>query len=735
MRRIATFVLAHKRLVIVGWLIVAVIGAASAGSVGGRLSTSFSLPGQPGQTTQDALLKTFHNGGQAPDLVVITLPAGQTVTASKDALAGLESQLPAAIVAQAAKTAKPGAPPASYRVTGYGDTGDTGFNTSDGQSTYLAVLGPLVSFATPDTDTITAAATQLAATSLPGSTVLITGQQPLASGSTKSSGGPGLLVETLVGALGALLVLAFVFASFLAVIPLIVAFVSIMTTFLLVLLMTTFTDVSFIVQFLVGLIGLGVAIDYSLLVVTRLKEEQAKGADMEEAIKKSMEFAGHAVVFSGVTVAVGLAALVALPVPFLRSVGYGGMLIPLVSTLVSITFLPALLSAKIGGKANADRLDWPRLRKNDQISPAWSSWAKGVVKNRWASAAVALVILGILIAPVLGLKIGVASSASEAKSGNAYQGLQILRTGGIGTGALTPEEVLSHNGDGAAIATAAAKVDGVHTAVTPTAAAWNSGGYAVTLVVPQNETVSSTSTGVVKAVRSALADVPGVQGEAGVGPTQLDYAKAVYGNFPLVLLIISVLTFLLLVRAFRSILLPLKAVILNLVSVSATFGGLVVFWQLGHGSKQVFDIAPTGAITFWLPLMIFAFLFGLSMDYEVFILARMREQYDLTGSTDGAVVEGIGRTGRLVTSAALILFLSFLSLASGPETDIKVFATGLGFGILLDATVVRALLVPSLVSLFGKWNWYLPDSFAKVLRVKPSHALHLPERELELEPA
>jgi RND superfamily putative drug exporter len=154
--------------------------------------------------------------------------------------------------------------------------------------------------------------------------------------------------------------------------------------------------------------------------------------------------------------------------------------------------------------------------------------------------------------------------------------------------------------------------------------------------------------------------------------------------------------------------------------MAAAFGVITWFWQLGHGSSAVFGIPATGAITFWIPLMVFAFLFGLSMDYEVFILTRVREEYDRTGSTDAAIVEGLGRTGRLVTSAALILFLSFASLASAPNTDVKVLATGLGVGILLDATLVRALLVPALVSLLGKWNWWLPRPVARALRVRPA---------------
>jgi RND superfamily putative drug exporter len=150
------------------------------------------------------------------------------------------------------------------------------------------------------------------------------------------------------------------------------------------------------------------------------------------------------------------------------------------------------------------------------------------------------------------------------------------------------------------------------------------------------------------------------------------------------------------------------------------FGAATWFWQQGHGSEPVFDIAATGAMTFWIPPLIFAFLFGLSMDYEVFILARMREEYDASGSTTTAVVQGLGRTGRLITSAALILFFAFLALTGTPGTDVKVFATALGAGILIDATVVRALLVPALVSLFGRWNWYLPGWLATVLRVEPS---------------
>jgi putative drug exporter of the RND superfamily len=206
----------------------------------------------------------------------------------------------------------------------------------------------------------------------------------------------------------------------------------------------------------------------------------------------------------------------------------------------------------------------------------------------------------------------------------------------------------------------------------------------------------------------------------GFGASVEDYFSAVYNKLPYVLALISLITFVLLVRTFRSVLLPLKAVLLNLMSLGAVFGAVVFFWQLGHGSGAIFSVSATGAINFWLPVVIFAFLFGLSMDYEVFILARMREEYDRTGHTSTAVITGIGRTGRLVTSAALILFFAFIALAASPGTDVKVLGTALGVGILIDATIVRALLVPALVSSFGRWNWWLPGWLAHALFVAPS---------------
>jgi putative drug exporter of the RND superfamily len=703
MRRWAEFVLAHRRLIIGGWLLVMVVGAVAAGSASKRLTVDFSLPGQPGTEAAHKIMKAFDNGGATnPYVVTVTMPQGERIT-------GHEAEVAATFAAVA--KANP-----DVRVVDEANTGDRAFRTpKDDRTAYALVFwrwDPSPSAQLP-TARIEHAAATAAHTTLPGAVVGATGADVLAAGDSGGDG-PGVLGETLIGAVGALLVLAFVFGSLLALLPLVVAAASILATFIMLLPVTYTMHVSVVVQFLIALVGLGIAIDYSLLVVTRWREERNHGRDNREAVVIAMETAGHAVLFSGVTVAIGLLALVVLPVPFMRSMGVGGALIPLASVLTTLSLTPAILGG-IG-----PRIDWPRVRRESTASRAWSKWAAMIVRRRWISAVTAFAVLGVLVAALFGAKIGQASSDSLAKSGPAHDALVRLERGGVSSGIITPLEVLTRTDDAHAVADRVAQVDGVSAAVVPSDAASNRDGETVIVVLPEHETVNSKSVAVVTRVRDATAHLSGVLGVTGVGAAQLDFLHAVYGNFPLMLGVIAVLTYLLLARAFRSLLLPLKAVLLNLLSLAATLGAMVLFWQDGYGSSAIFGIHATGAVTFWIPMMVFAFLFGLSMDYEVFILARVREEYDGTRSTDAAVVEGIGRTGRLVTCAALILFLAFAALASGPGTDLKTLATALGIGILIDATIVRSVLVPALVSLFGRWNWCLPAAVARLLRVAPS---------------
>jgi RND superfamily putative drug exporter len=603
------------------------------------------------------------------------------------------------------------------RVASYASTGDEAFVSEDGRTTFALV------YPQPDPDSNfgenpaaeKAASAALADATVGGAPVHLTGFDALVEDSGSDSGGPGVLLEAVIGGAGALVVLAFVFASFLAVVPLVMATVSIMTTFLLLLGLTELASVSPIVQFLIALIGLGVAIDYSLIVVSRWREERSHGRSGDEAVQRAMETAGRAVVFSGITVAIGLLALIALPLPFLRSMGYGGMLIPLVSTLVAITLLPVVM-AKLG-----PRLDWPHRRTDDKASRAWTRWAQAVSRRRWVAAGAGVAVILALAFAATDLQLGASDADTVADSGDAKEGLVALEDAGIGEGALLPHEILVEGDtDPEQVAADLRGVEGVHGAVAPDSAEWRRGGTALVQAIPVPDSGSGEGEATLEGVRDT-AHAAGIAVRVGGQPaSNADFIDAVYGSFPLMIALITITTFLLLARAFRSLLLPAKAIVLNVLSVAAAWGVLVLVWQHGYGSEAIWGIEATGSIPSWMPLMVFAFLFGLSMDYEVFILSRMREEYDRTGSTETAVVRGIGRTGRLVTSAALILFLAFMSMASGPETDVKMMATGLAAGILLDATVIRALIVPAVISLMGRWNWWLPRWPARLLRVEPS---------------
>jgi putative drug exporter of the RND superfamily len=701
------WVLSHKRIVVISWVTLTLAGIAAAGPATDALEPEFSVPDKEGWETNQAIAATYGEtgGDTAPLVPVVTLPEGVTVDSP-----GVRAEL-AEVDARLGK-ALPNA-----RIASYPSTGDATF-VADDERTAFAVVYPQ-----PDPDSAfgenpraeKAASAALEGATVAGQPVHLTGFDALAEDSGADSAGPGVLLEAVVGGVGAFAVLIFVFASFLALVPLLMAVASIMTTFLLLLGLTQLATISPIVQFLIALLGLGVAIDYSLIVVSRWREERSHGRSGDEAVQRAMETAGRAVVFSGITVAIGLLALIALPLPFLRSMGYGGMLIPLVSTLAAITLLPVVM-AKLG-----PRLDWPHRRTDDQASRAWTGWAEAVSRRRWLAFCAGIAVILALSFAATDLQLGASDANTISKSGDAKEGLTALERAGIGEGSLLPHEILIEGStDPEQVAADLREIDGIHGAVAPDNGDWRRDGTAIVEAIPIPDSGSDEGEATLEAVRNA-AHAAGSDVRVGGQPAANDdFIDAVYGSFPLMIALITVTTFILLARAFRSLLLPAKAIILNVLSVAAAWGALMLVWQEGIGSELIWDIEATGSIPSWMPLMVFAFLFGLSMDYEVFILARMREVYDRTGSTEAAVIQGIGRTGRLVTSAALILFLAFVSMASGPGTDLKMFATGLGAGILLDATVIRALIVPAVITLMGRYNWWLPSWPARLLRVEPS---------------
>jgi RND superfamily putative drug exporter len=672
------------------WLAVAVVGIALVGPIAGRLTSSQTLPGLPSYQAGLAIMHTYGNGGNnTPIVAVVTLPGTQRVDspAGRSAVgatfAGLRSQR-------------------SLRVVSYPAMNDPRLVSPNGH----AALGLVFAGDNPPTSVQLAA--WLRAGAPPGVTVAATSINDLQNAPV--SGGLGILGEVIIGAIGALVVLVLVFGSFLAVVPLVVAAVSILGTFLLLGALTTVTAVSQLVEYPVALIGLGVAIDYSLLVVTRWREERDRGRSNDEAVIMAMTTAGRSVLFSGVTVALGLFALIAVPFAFVRSLGYGGLLIPLVTVIAALTLLPVLLSTW------GPRLDRRRRRaalrhqrRAGQPSRAWTAWTKGVIRHRVLAVVAALAVLGILCGMAFGLRVGEVKPTALARSGSAEHGLVALHHAGFPVGVLSPIEVLvPDRTDPAVLATELGAIHGVDAAIAPTGTAWRRSGTAIVDVLPSASTSSATDNATVSTVRATVARLaPGAQ-VAGDGPEEAELVHAFYSRFPLIVAIVALLTLLALARAFRSVVLPIKAVVLTVLSAGAAYGALVLIWQHGYGSRAIWGIPATGVVVDFVPLMVFAFLFGLSMDYEVFILSRIKEAHDAGKPTDEAIVDGLGHTGRLVTSAAIILFLAFAALAAGPNVQIKVFATGMAVGILLDATVVRALLVPALVSLLGNWNWWLP---------------------------
>jgi RND superfamily putative drug exporter len=715
-RTFTRWVLDHRKTVLIGWLVLLVVAVASIQSAVDALSAEFNLPGRESSKANDLIYAKYGNGGpkvSGPIVPVVQLPEGTTVDSP-----GVRDEIGAAFKRVA--EAVPGS-----RAANFATTGDRVFVSKDGRTTFGVVWFP------PGNDAFDSAGPALrsartAAETLTvgGEPVHITGLDALVSADDSSGGGPDVLVETLLGGLGALIVLLFVFGSLMAFVPLFMAIFAIPITFLVVWPLAVAFEVSVVVQFLIALIGLGVAIDYALLIVMRWREERARGLENREAVVEAMDHAGRAVIVSGIAVAIGLLAMIILPVPFLRSVGIGGMLIPLISVLVGITLLPTVLDW-IGPRI--DRVGLARRTTN--TGQGWLPWGRFVVRRRWLVGAAALAILAAFLIPVFDFSTGTPRADALASSGQARQGLDELQASGIGAGVLSPFDVAVTNGDPGSLARAYAGVDGVRGAIAPSDEAWRSGDTAVVNVFPAREDSPST----VDAVRAAGAGQPGEILVGGTVPANADFNDAVYGNFAWLLLAILAVTFVLLARVFRSVILPIKAIAFNILSIGAVWGFIVWFWQKGHGSGAVFDIEPSGALTVWIPLMIFAFLYGLSMDYEVFILTRMREEYDRQGSTDRAVVTGIARTGRLVTAGSLILFLAFIALASGPETDVKIFATGLAVGIVLDATVVRSMLLPAFVAVLGRWNWYMPRWAATILRVEPCYPPKEPRAELPTE--
>jgi RND superfamily putative drug exporter len=542
----------------------------------------------------------------------------------------------------------------------------------------------------------------------------------------------------------ALAVLLAVFGlSLAATIPFIFAAATITGTLGVVFIFAHYMTMATYVTNLVQLIGLGIAIDYSLLILYRFREELEHGGSKDDAIVRTMETAGRAVVFSGATVAIGLALLLFMPLPFIRSMGVGGFLIPLVSIGAAVTLQPSLLS--VYGRRGTKRVhvaDWlrrksvplPHFAGPDVEHGFWARLARAIMSKPLAILAIGAGVLLAAAIPVFALQLTPGSAQGIPQTPSSVRGLNVLRDA-VGPGALSPTSIVL-DGNGRTLRNQA-----VQSALTrlerslerdPEVAFVQRGasrrfqtfGYEQMIVAGKHEYGDEPAQSFVHRLRDDLipaANFPShVRVLAGGGPPQgVDFLTRSYDTFPWLVLAVLVFTYLLLMRAFRSVILPLKAVLLNLLSVAASYGMLVVFFKWGFGDA-VAGLYQFPQIEGWIPIFLFAMLFGLSMDYEVFLVSRMRETWDEEHDNVRAVSYGLERTGTIITAAAIIMVAAFSGFVAGRIVGLQQFGVGLAVAILVDATIVRALLVPALMALFGRWNWWLPASVARVVRVKPS---------------
>jgi uncharacterized membrane protein YdfJ with MMPL/SSD domain len=577
---------------------------------------------------------------------------------------------------------------------------------------------------------------RVAAGQIPGATLYVSGQAAIEHDLDPVFAHDLKVGELFIAIPIALVILAFVFGTLAFLIPFMFSAAAIPATLSIVWIFAHFMELTTYLQNLVMLIGLGIAIDYSLLIVYRYREELRKDGDKEEAIVRTMQTAGRAVVFSGSAVGIGLALMLFMPLPFMRGFGIGGFAIPIVSVVCALTLLPVLLYF-LGAKLDQVRLVPKRvLERRDAEFNFWMRLARSIQRRPVFFAVGATTILLALAAPVLSLQLGPGSNKGIPQNLEGVQGLNVI-SDALGEGALAPTVIVGDTGQPGGVDSAGVRVaigdlmkglradpevaavtfDDTRQHVDPT------GHYFQVEVIGKSEYGSPPALDFVDRLRDGIIPAAGfpqsVHVYAGGGPPSgVDFLDVTYGAFPWLVLGVLLLTYVLLVRAFRSLLLPLKAILLNLLSISAAFGLLVVFFK--WGGADIFGLISFDQIEGWIPVFIFAMVFGLSMDYEVFLVSRMREEWDAGRPNDEAVATGLAKTGRIVTAAGLVMFAAFMGFVAGSIVGLQQFGFGLAVAILLDVTLVRALLVPSAMELFGRWNWWLPSGVARVLRVKPS---------------
>ena len=543
----------------------------------------------------------------------------------------------------------------------------------------------------------------------------------------------------------ALLILLIFFGSAVsALLPLLMAGVTITLAMAGTVIFGQAMDIADLVVNVITLVGVALGVDYSLLVVSRFRQEMALDGDRVEATARTMASAGRAVLLSGVTVAIGLAVLVALPVPFMRSMGVGGMLVPVGAVLSALTILPAVLAA-LGGRVDALRVYPRRWRMRE--AAVWGPISRAVTGWAMPLAAVVLVALIGLAAQSAGLGIH-QDELADAPDVESVQAGRLVQAE-LG-GSLNPNVyVIDSGAEGGVydpgtiaalgrVADGLRAEDGIVSGVTwpeaTDAAGFRSaaegglvdptGRFALMQVAPHGDAQSASArelTSLMERRSPAVAQaVPGGEVVLTGEPAAVNaFVDGIYGPFPYLVVGVLVLTFIALMRAFRSWLVPLTAVVMSGVSLLATYGLLHLVFQEGIGAGLLGVDHEVRGIAFWVPVMIFAFLFGISMDYQVFLVERMRELHDAGETNLVAVRRGLASTGRVVATAAAIMIVAFGGFAAGSDMGMKAFGLGLAVAVAIDALLIRVMVVPAIMRLAGERNWELPHGLARVARVRP----------------
>ncbi len=554
--------------------------------------------------------------------------------------------------------------------------------------------------------------------------ILDTAQPFEAAGGNASIGGyvgqqlskPSTETSEAIGLVAAVIILLFAFGTATAMmLPIVGALIGLACTLSIIRLLEHVFEVPGVAATLATMIGLGVGIDYALFIVTRHKLQLKEGMDLRESIARATATAGGAVVFAGFTVVIALCSLLVAGIPLVTTLGFMAAIAVVVAVAAAATLLPALLGA-LGPRINSLRFHLGKTHPDDKEPHGWRRWAERVADMPWRSALAAMVVLVVLALPIFQLQLGqndISALPKETTSRQAYDGLNE----GFGPGVNGPLLIASEFSSPAeakqvlpGLERAIGGAEDVAQVTEPSFSADQK--VAVFTVISQSEPWADATVSLVENLRDevipgALAGTKATSYVGGQTAGYIDLAAKIAAQLPLMIAIVVALSFLVLLLAFRSVLVPIKAAVMNLLSVAAAYGVVTAVFQLGWGSSLI-GLPHSIPIVSFVPLLMFAILFGLSMDYEVFLLTQMREHYAESGDERRAVIEGLANTGRVITSAASIMVCVFISFVLSGDPVVKEFGVGLAVAIAIDSTIVRCLLVPAVMVLFGRWAWWMP---------------------------